>query len=106
MKQRMINEMFKRITKGPARDDMIIHSKKHFMDLGGGKKRFNEIHVFHWHLKNRWSFKQTNYKYQILFCNFEEYYFSDKCYTRLKKEFDSWKEAFEWLAEYLLTNEF
>lgn len=106
MKQRMINEMFKRITKGPARDDMIIRSKKHFLDCGSGKKRFNEIHVFHWHLYNRWTFKQTNCKYQILLYDFENHYFSDEYAIFLAKDFNSWKEAFEWLAQYLMENEF
>ena len=99
----MINEMFKRIAKGPGRDDMVICSKKHFMDCGNGEKRFNEIHVFHWHLKNRWSSHQTNFKYQILFYDFEKNDFGGEF---LAKDFNSWKEAFEWLAQYLVENEF
>ena len=106
LQQKMISEMFKRIKRGPGRDDMIIYSKKHFMDCGGGKKKFNEIHVFHWHLNDLRNLSNKKSKYHILFYDNENFYFSDKYAIFLAEGFDSWKEAFEWLTEYLLVNEF
>ena len=91
LKKRMVAEMFNRIKRGPARDDMEIKSKK-------SKKT---IEVFHWH--NTRNFK---YDYCVLYHDFD---YTDEHPFGVHKiiaEFPRWSDAFKFVADYVLENNF
>jgi len=98
MKQKMINEMFKRIHKGPAMANMTIFSKKHFSKAGEYNdkifkdgKQPNQIEVFHWY----------KHSYNVLFHDYE-----NNKHDIIAEDFTSWLDAFKWVADYVLANDF
>lgn len=86
MVKKMIQAMFIRIKKGPARDDMVIKSKK----------SNKEIIVFHWHRSN-------SYNINLIECDDNG---ACKHHELLAEDFKSWSEAFNWLTDYILEGNF
>ncbi len=85
LKKKMISEMFNRIKKGPARADMEIYSKKNK----------NSICVFHWY-----NTKNTKHGYCVLYHDYEN--------TKhdIIAKFTRWSDAFNFVADYILENDF
>ena len=94
IKQRMIDEMFKRIRKGPARTDVDLYSKKHFAKEGGTWKPglANTLRIYHWRGRDYYDVELKDYE--------------NNKFEIIAEDFKSWKEAFNWVADYILNNDF
>ena len=78
----MISEMFNRITKGPARADMVIESKKN---------KGVSIEVWHWYRSDEYCV---------------EYHDFHNIDHRIIARCTCWSDAFKFIADYVLENDF